>query len=228
MWFSGHRNKLQQMNCYRVVYALIPIAIMSVTCIMYGKDDKRSNCCSNSCGSCKGPTGPRGYRGVTGTTGSTGPTGATGATGPAGSVAGVAEFINVTQLPNSSVPAGTGFFFDTEVINTVPSSIVKSAGGTFFTLNTAGVYVIDYEMSLESAGSVALYKGPSSGSLTIDNTTIAGSTASTTWIHGRAIEQVLTLPLVFAVSPVVDTATVTTAGTAAGFYMIRLTILKIS
>ena len=215
------------------------------------------SCCPSkpkpSCQICPtGPTGPRGKHGKTGATGVTGatgamgptgpsqgpigPTGATGATGPAGTGAvGGAEFIRIIQSPNNSVPpytitAPSAFTIDTQVFNTVPASIVASTtgAGTYFTLNTAGVYVLDYEMSLGAAGSVAIYKGPSSGSLAIDTNTIAGSSTATTWIHGRAFVEVGAIPVVAAISSVVGTAAVVTAGTAAGFYMIRLTILKIS
>jgi hypothetical protein len=141
---------------------------------------------------------------------------------------GAAEYNYTTQSPNNSVPPGTAFTISSLVYNSVPSAIVASAaaGGTVFTL-TAGTYVIDYEMSLGSAGSIALYTGPNSGSLTIDNNTIAGSTTATTWIHGRAIE-VVGSTLVVAVSSVVGTAAVVTAGTAAGIFMVRITFLKIA
>jgi hypothetical protein len=82
-------------------------------------------------------------------------------------------------------------------------------------------------MSLGSARSVALYTGSSAVSLPIDNNTISGSTTSTIWIRVRSVVNV-TSPLVVAVSSVVCTATVVTAGTVAGFYMIRLTILQIA
>jgi hypothetical protein len=112
------------------------------------------------------------------------------------------------------------------VFNTVPAFIVAAAGagGTVFTLG-AGAYVIDYEMSLASAGSVAIYSGPTAALLAIDTNTVSGSTTATTWIHGRAFQTVLTA-LVIAISPVVGTADVTTAGNDTSF-MIRLTILKI-
>ena len=81
-------------------------------------------------------------------------------------------------------------------------------------------------MSLSSAGSVAIYIGPTSASLTIDTNTISGSTTATTWLHGRAIQTVST-SLVIAISPVVGTADVTTAGNA-DVYMIRIVILKLA
>jgi len=178
-----------------------------------------------------GTTGFTGPIGATGFTGVEGPTGATGYTGPNGptgtsSIVGYAEYIRTAQTPNNSIPPGTAFTIDTEVYNSVPSFIVASAGagGTVFTLSQ-GTYVIDYETSLESAGSLAIYSGPNSASLSIDTNTISGSTTATTWIHGRLIENVLTT-LVVAISSVVGTANVTTSGTASVF-MIRLTILKI-
>jgi hypothetical protein len=94
-----------------------------------------------------------------------------------------------------------------------------------FTLSE-GVYVIDYETSLTSAGSIAIYSGPTIGTISIDTNTISGSTTATTWIHGRAIINVIT-PLVFGISSVVGAAAVTTAGTSS-LHMIRLTILKIA
>lgn len=177
-----------------------------------------------------GPQGPPGPTGATGPQGPPGPTGATGATGPQGptGVVGVAEYVRTIQSPNDSVPPGTAFTIDTEVVNTVPLAIVDSAGagGTVYTL-TSGIYMVDYEMSLGAAGSVGIYTGPSSGALVLDPNTISGSSTATTWIHGRSVIVVPTT-LVMAISSVVGTASVVTAGTAAGVFMIRLTIMKIA
>ena len=141
---------------------------------------------------------------------------------------GAAQFVRSIQAPNNSVPPGTAFTIDTQVINSVPAAIVASAGsgGTVYTLST-GVYVLDYEMSLGSAGSVGLYTGPTAGTLALDTNSIAGSSTATTWIHGRAMVVVGGAPVVVAVSSVVGTASVVTAGTAAGSFLIRLTVLKI-
>jgi len=180
-----------------------------------------------------GSTGPTGATGSAGATGATGPTGATGSTGATGAtgVLGFAEFIRTIQSPNNSVPPGTAFTIDTQVANSIPLVIAASAGagGTVFTLSGIGTYVVDYEMSLGSAGSVGIYTGPTSGSLSLDTNTVAGSTTATTWIHGRAFVVVpSSTPVVFAISSVVGTAAVVTAGTDAGSFMIRLTILKVS
>jgi hypothetical protein len=179
-----------------------------------------------------GPTGIVGSTGPTGIVGSTGPTGIVGATGPTGSIGlsgviGYAEYIRTVQSPNNSVSPGTAFTIDSPVYNSVPSSIVASpgAGGTVFTLSQ-GAYIIDYQTSLSSAGSLAIYTGPTSGSLAIDNNTISGSSTGTTWIHGRAIEFVST-SLVIAISSVVGTAAVATSGTSS-LFIIRLTIIKIA
>ena len=173
-----------------------------------------------------GMTGPGGDTGVTGPEGKTGETGATGPEGKPGLI-GFAEFIRTIQSPNDSVPPGTAFTIDTEVYNSIPSTIVPSAGagGTVFTLGP-GSYIIDYETSLESTGSLAIYTGATSVTLTLDPNTISGSSTATTWIHGRAIETVTT-SLVIAISSVVGTAAVTSAGTSTSF-MIRLTIVKIA
>lgn len=174
--------------------------------------------------------GPAGLTivGPSGPVGSIGPNGIQGIPGPAGTV-GFAQYVRQIQSPNDSVAPGTAFTIDTEVMNSIPSNIVASAGagGTVFTLTT-GTYVLDYEMSLGDAGSVAIYTGASAGSLAVDNNTISGSTTATTWIHGRAGVVVSGASLVVAISSVVGTAAVVTAGTAAGFFMIRLSILKVA
>jgi len=144
---------------------------------------------------------------------------------------GAAEFVRTIQTPNNSVPPGTAFTIDTDVFNSVPSEIVASAsnGGTVFSLNAAGTYALDYEMSLNGAGSVGVYEGPSAGSLSLDTNTIAGSSTANTWIHGRAFVIVGSgAPVLFEISSVVGTASVGVAGTAPSVFMIRLTIVKIA
>ena len=163
-----------------------------------------------------------------------------GAIGPAGtngtcadanctsSFPGVAEFVYTTQSPNNPVAPGVAFTISTQVYNDITTSVVASAaaGGTVFTL-TAGLYLIDYETSLDQAASIALYKGASAGSLAIDTNTIAGSSTATTWIHGRAVQHV-TSTLVIALSSVVGSPSVVTAGTATGEYVVRLTIMQLA
>ena len=168
-------------------------------------------------------TGPRGETEDRSQTGPTGPTGPS----VTGSVIGYAEYIHTTQTPNNSVSPGTAFTIDTEVVNSIPSTIVASsgAGGTVFTLGQ-GAYIIDYEMSLSTAGSVAIYTGPTASSLRIDTNTITGSTTATTWLHGHSIE-IVSRSLVIAISSVVGTSAVTTAGNSTS-YMIRIVILKLA
>jgi len=181
-----------------------------------------------------GPAGATGITGATGATGTAGATGATGATGAAGSFT-AAEFLQTIQSPNNSVPpytllAPTAFSFDTQVFNTagvVSSTIAGPGQGTAFTLTT-GIYIVDYEMSLGSAGSVGIYTGATPTTLALDPNTIAGSSTATTWIHGRALVNASLTP-VFAISSVTGTAAVVDAGNASpNSFMIRLTILKIA
>jgi len=141
---------------------------------------------------------------------------------------GVAQFIRTIQSPNDSNPPGVALTIDTTVYNNVPVDIVYSAGagGSVFTLS-AGVYVVDYEMSLSSAGSVGLYVGATAGSLALDSSSVCGSSTATTWVNCKSVQNVPTT-LVVAVSSVVGTLAVVTAGNAGGVYMVRLTITKLS
>ena len=142
---------------------------------------------------------------------------------------GAAQFVRTIQVPNNFVPPGVAFTINTQVFNSVPTSIVASAGagGTVFTLGAAGTYMLDYEMSLSSVGSIGVYIGPNAGALVLDTNSVAGSSTATTWIHGRTLVATGASPVVVAISPVVGVASVTTAGNASGVYMIRLTVQKI-
>ncbi len=182
-----------------------------------------------------GPTGPTGITGVTGVTGVTGLTGITGVTGATGATAviGAAEFIQTAQTTNINVAPGKAFNFDIQVYNTVPAVIVKSAepsgNGNLFTLKAPGLYVLDYEMSLYSPAGIAIYKVDNTGSLAIDNDTIAGAMLSQTWIHGRAMVQVLADPVIVAISSTSGSLNVSPVDSGTNqIFMTRLTILKIS
>ena len=143
---------------------------------------------------------------------------------------GAAQFVGTVQGPNDSIPPGMAFTIDNQVFNSIPAAIVAAAGngGTVFTLGATGTYALDYEMSLAAAGSVGIYRGPAAPALSVDSASIAGAATAATWIHGRTLIVVGDSPVVFAVSPVVGTASVISAGTAVGSYLIRLTVLKIS
>jgi hypothetical protein len=150
---------------------------------------------------------------------------------------GYAEYVYTTQAPNNSVAPYTGgaptafTFGNVPVVSTlggvVATTIAGPGQGTEFTISTPGTYVLDYEMSLGSAGSIGVYTGAAIGALALDTNSSAGSTTATSWIHGRAIE-VVASTLIFVVSSIVGTAAVVTAGTDAGSYMCRLTVLKIA
>jgi hypothetical protein len=177
-----------------------------------------------------GITGSTGQPGLAASTGSTGTPGATGVAGTIGGSAGIAEYVELIQGSNNSVPPGSAFILSNQTINTIGiTTVAGPAGqGTAFIL-PAGTYIIDYELSLGSAGSIALYLGAAVGSVAIDNNTIAGSTTATSWIHGRATEVIVTGTNDHIIlSSVVGTAAVVTAGTAAGFFIVRMTFLKIA
>ena len=87
---------------------------------------------------------------------------------------GAAQFFESNQFPNISVPPGLTSTFGTQVINSIPGLVASAgSGGTVFTLSSAGTYVLDYEMSLNSAASIAVYKGSNAASLVIDSFYIA-------------------------------------------------------
>ena len=167
--------------------------------------------------------------------GETGPNGTAGANGTAVPI-GYAQFIYTTQAPNNgcdapSTPSSAAtcvFTVNSSIYNSIPSTIVASAGlgGTVWTLG-AGTYEIHYEMSFGSAGSVAIFTGSAVGALTADTNTLAGSTTATTWIHGTALLNVGST-IIIGVGNYVGNSAIVTAGTAAGFYVIRVTFIKIA
>jgi hypothetical protein len=149
---------------------------------------------------------------------------------------GAAEFVHLTQSPNNSVAVGQAFTYNLPAVYNSISSLTAAAAaggggptqGTLFTLPT-GLYYFDYEMSLGSSGSVAIYKGPSPALLSIDTNTIAGSATATSWIHGRAlVDATQVTSLVAMVGPANATDAVVAAGDYVSVYMCRLNILKIA
>lgn len=151
---------------------------------------------------------------------------------PASSSIGYAEYVQHTQAPNNSVAPGTAIMYLTDnpagVYDTIGITTTTGPGaiGTEFLL-PIGTYVIDFENSADAAWSLALYKSVTTQTETIDTNTIAGASTATTWIHGRSI-LVAAAPTYFIISPVTGTQAIPTAGTAAGEYIARLTILKIA
>lgn len=133
------------------------------------------------------------------------------------------------QSTNNSVPPGALTAFDfttTPIVDTIGLSpgTTGLTQGNYFIL-PIGVYMIDYEMSLTSNGSIALYTGPNVLGLTVVNNSIAGSTTGTTWIHGRHIINA-TIPTYLTVSSVVGTAAIPTAGSSTE-YIARITFLRV-
>ena len=176
-----------------------------------------------------GATGSAGNTGAVGSTGATGNTGSTGNTGASASTL-FAEYVQKTAqaaiAPGTAIeyltdnPAGV---FDTIGITT---STGPGAVGTAFQL-PVGFYMVDFENSADAGWSLAIYQGSSSTVLTVDNNTIVGASTATTWIHGRAIVNATLANPWIMISPVSGTQSIPTAGTAAGEFIARLTILKI-
>jgi len=139
---------------------------------------------------------------------------------------GYAEYIYTAKFPDSRIPPGTAFKIAAEIYNTVPAFIVASngAGGTVFTLGP-GAYIVDCEMGLPSATSIAIYSGPDATSLSLYANTISGSSTRTAWIHGHGIEHVST-PMVIAISSIANPSHILN-DIPSHSYMIRLTIVKI-
>lgn len=145
---------------------------------------------------------------------------------------GYAEYVQHTQGSNASVAPGSAIEYLTDnpagVFNTLGITTTTGPGGqgTEFLL-PIGVYMIDFENSADAAWSLAIYKSLVTQTEVIDTNTIAGASTATTWIHGRAIISAAA-PTYIIISPVTGTQAIPTAGTAAGEFIARLTILKIA
>ena len=92
-----------------------------------------------------GPTGPTGRTGPTGPTGQNGQNGATGPTGPTGPS--FNSYLNGVITTNKiSIAVGSTIIYDN--VNIVGSDINYNSSTGIFTINTTGVYVIDWKMAV--------------------------------------------------------------------------------
>ena len=116
------------------------------------------------------------------------------------------------------------------VLNTAPSVITvqTASGGTVWGLTAAGTYAITYEMSNTGSTSCAVYTGAAAGTLAIDNNSIGGSATSTSWWSCRHALTVGGSTVFFGISSVVGNIDVPVSGSAAGFYMVRVSIQKVA
>lgn len=89
----------------------------------------------------EGATGEEGLQGIQGPTGNAGPTGATGPTGPTGPQ-GLSSFAYFSKTTNDPVMPGSPIIFDFSSPNNTLDIINNGAG--IFTVNTSGVYFINY------------------------------------------------------------------------------------
>lgn len=104
---------------------------------------------SNGSNGATGPSGPTGTTGTTGETGPSGPTGTTGTTGATGPTgAGLAAFsytYELATLADATVVGGA----DVPFSNNGPlSGVTHTAGTTTITVPTAGVYQVNYNVSI--------------------------------------------------------------------------------
>lgn len=163
-------------------------------------------------------------------------TGENGLPGGTGSVVlGCAEFYqadivtNDFVLPYVAPSTLTAFSIGVQYINTVGLGFGTDglSQGTFF-LPLAGIYIIDFEMSLSASGAIALYTGSVLSNLTIKIDSVSGATAGGSWIHGRSIVTFdgATYVIVAAVGPSVA-ATVVPAGPS-NLPMTRITFLQLA
>lgn len=102
-----------------------------------------------------GPTGPTGPAGLAGTTGPTGPQGIQGVQGTPGGVPGYADFFALMPNDNTAtIAVGTPVSFPQSIFD---SGIVTStATGTLFIMNVAGVYLVNFQVSVSEPGQLML------------------------------------------------------------------------
>lgn len=145
---------------------------------------------------------------------------------PSTGLIGGASFIHTS--PGEIVSVGTAFLVNQTLFNNLPLDIIQNStllGGTVFSL-TAGMYEIHFETSLIGNNALALYKGTALGGMLVDSSTIAASQNASSWVHGMSLQYSLT-PFLVMLGSYNGTVNMTTAGTASGLYIVRVTIIKL-
>lgn len=128
-------------------------------------------------GQLTGPTGPQGVTGnnITGPTGPTGPanpiTGPTGATSVVGNVYGD----NYISAGNTGTRTASSFTNIPFTVNLSIDGWTHAAGGTDFTCNQSGIYMIDYRIQASSITGIAGYHLKISSRATLNAVEITGS-----------------------------------------------------
>jgi hypothetical protein len=102
-----------------------------------------------------GATGAMGAAGATGAQGPAGATGATGAQGPQGTVLSFYDFYALMS-PDNAAPVEIGDAISFPRAGTASGSDVVESGGNTFTLATAGIYLVTFQVSVAQAGQLAL------------------------------------------------------------------------
>jgi hypothetical protein len=138
-----------------------------------------------------GATGPAGATGAAGAAGAAGATGATGlgATGPTGAagsnVFSAADYYNIKPGDNSASVAAGGFVpFPNQNAN-IGGGVTSSADGKIFTLASIGTYLVNFQVSVDEAGQLAVAQG--STTPTINANTVVGRATGTSQIVGSCI-----------------------------------------
>ncbi|AYV75206.1 MAG: hypothetical protein Terrestrivirus1_80 [Terrestrivirus sp.] len=175
---------------------------------------------------CYGPPGPRGLKGDPGNPGATGPAGVNGS--------GYAEFVQLTQGSNSSVPNNTAFMISNEVINTlgITQNAAPRHGTSFFV--PIGTYVIDFETipdfaeggrPLSNYISMCISTSPDNLIYTLDDNSLT-TTYAESWMQGRHIINFLTPMYLTVCSVAAGNIKVIDGDT--GDFVVRITFLKIA
>ena len=157
-----------------------------------------------------GATGPVGIAGATGATGPAGITGATGATGPQGPVLGFADFYALMP-PNNVVPVapGTDVFFPQD--GPTSGTTVVRFGPTLFELVAAGIYQVQFQVSVIEMGQLIVM---------LDGVelpyTVVGRATGTTQITGVCLVQTTAGGLISIRNPAGNPSSLTVATNAGG------------
>lgn len=148
-------------------------------------------------------------------------------------VLGSAQYVNTDLNPgNNNRANGQPIRFRIlPTYNDIPLDIATfiNSAGTIFNLSK-GTYELVYGTSLTSAGSLCIYNGSSTGSMSPLLESMIGSTVANTWIHGNYFFQCNSLPCLMKLSPYnSSTLTIATAPSlsASTGAVVQISLIKI-
>ncbi|WP_202901708.1 collagen-like protein [Bryobacter aggregatus] len=158
-----------------------------------------------------GPQGPIGYTGQPGLMGSPGPVGPTGATGQAGGIRSFADFYALMTPDNAApVPVGGDVSFPQDGPTSLTS--ISRAGLSSFKLASAGIYQVQFQVSISEPGQLVL---------TINGEdlpyTVVGRASGSSQLVGVALIETKTINAILTVrNPVSNASSLTLAPMAGG------------